>query len=75
MSPPDKTRAILAKAIHQMPKSKKLWLQAAQKEGDMYPKESNAKKLEVLRRALEFIPQDVDLWKQTIALAEKDEAK
>lgn len=58
-----------------MPKSKKLWLQAAQKEGDLYPKEANSKKLEVLRRALEFIPQDVDLWKQTIALAEKDEAK
>jgi pre-mRNA-processing factor 6 len=58
-----------------MPKSKKLWLQAAQKEFDQNPKDGNKHKLSILRKALEYIPSDVDLWKQTVALADKEEAK
>lgn len=34
LSPPEKTKAVLAKAVSLMPKSKKLWLAASRKETD-----------------------------------------
>jgi hypothetical protein len=43
-----------------MPKSKKLWLQASRKEQD------NEIKKQVLLKALEQIPSDIELWKETI---------
>lgn len=52
-----------------MPKSKKLWIMASRKEED---KED---KLKVLMKALEQIPDDVDLWKEAISLQEPEEAK
>jgi pre-mRNA-processing factor 6 len=60
---------LLAKAVSLMPKSKKLWLQASRKEQDLLIKKS------ILLKALEQIPCDLDLWKETISLANPDEAK
>ena len=60
LSPPDKTKALLSKAVSLMPKSKKLWLQASRKEQD------NDIKKQVLLKALEQIPSDIELWKETI---------
>lgn len=50
-----------------MPKSKKLWLQAANRETD--------KRSEILLKALEHIPNDVDLWKEATAGADDSKAK
>jgi pre-mRNA-processing factor 6 len=52
-----------------MPKSKKLWLMATHKEQD--PKI----KSKILKRALEHLPAEVDLWKECIELQEPEEAK
>jgi hypothetical protein len=43
-----------------MPKSLKLWLQASRKEQD-----ADIKK-QILLKALEQLPSDIDLWKETI---------
>jgi pre-mRNA-processing factor 6 len=60
---------LLAKAVSMMPKSKKLWLQAARKEMDIQIRQL------VLLKALEQISSDIELWKETISLASPDEAK
>lgn len=52
-----------------MPKSKKLWLQAARKENDLKIKS------QIFQRALEQIPNDVELWKEAIQLESPEEAK
>ena len=53
-----------------MPKSKKLWMQAAKKEEESHQKAEDGikKKLETLKKALEHIPNDIDIWKEAIAL-------
>ena len=59
-----------------MPKSKKLWMVAARKAcegGD--PAQGKARKLEVLKRALEQIPNDLEVWKDAIALEDEEGAK
>ena len=62
-----------------MPKSKKVWLQGARKEYDSIvntnPKEAKQKKLDILKRSLEHIPNDLDLWKETINLEDEEGAK
>ena len=65
----DKVKAFLAKAVQNMPKSKKLWMQAARREED--PKF----KSKVLRRALEHLPTEEEIWKECIELEEPEEAK
>ena len=58
-----------------MPKSKKLWMQAARKACEGDPSESKKRKLGVLKRALEHIPNDLEIWKEAIALEDEDGAK
>lgn len=52
-----------------MPKSKKLWLAMANLEKD------KKMKVKTLRKALEYISNDVELWKAAIELEEPEEAK
>ena len=52
-----------------MPTSKKLWMQAARKEQD------GKLRAKVLRRALEHLPREVELWKECVQLEEPEEAK
>jgi len=52
-----------------MPTSKKLWMAAAHKEDD--PK----LKGKILRKALEHLPTDVELWKGAVGLEGPTEAK
>ena len=54
------TKYVLAKAIRQMPKSKRLWMKAAEFEA------GTVKKRAVILRALEQIPNDETLWKVAI---------
>ncbi len=55
-------QAFLAKAVQSIPTSKKLWLLAASKEDD--PK----LKSKILKRALEILPLEVDLWMNLVEL-------
>jgi hypothetical protein len=55
-----------------MPRSKKLWLQAAKKEEQIFPNEPRKKK-ELINRALEFLPDDVQIWKEAVALEETED--
>jgi pre-mRNA-processing factor 6 len=66
---PDKSRAILAKGIAQIPSSVKLWRAAAKKEKDIKAKSK------VLKKALEYIPHSALLWKEAIELESEEEAK
>ena len=59
----------MAKAVQNMPTSKKLWMQAARKEHD------SKLRAKVLRRALEHLPREVELWKECVQLEEPEEAK
>lgn len=52
-----------------MPNSVKIWLAAANKETD------KTMKCKILKRALEFVPNSVDLWKELIELSSENEAK
>ena len=52
-----------------MPKSKKLWLQAALKENDL------KLRAKIYRKALEQLPREVELWKACVQLEQSDEAK
>jgi len=67
--PPKEARQILVKSITNMPKSKKLWLQMAHIEKD------KAMKVKTLRKALNYISNDVELWRACIELEESEEAK
>jgi pre-mRNA-processing factor 6 len=62
LQPFDKIKGFLAQAVQNMPKSKRLWLMAASKETD--PKV----KSKILKRALEHLPTEVELWKECIEL-------
>ena len=52
-----------------MPKSKKLWLQAKNKESEI------KKQKDILLRALEQLPGDVELWKEAVTLEDNEGAK
>lgn len=65
----DKVKSFLAQAVQNMPKSKRLWMLAARKELD--PKI----KSKILKRALEQLPNEVEIWKECIELEEPEEAK
>lgn len=52
-----------------IPTSKKLWMLAASNEDDLKVRSK------VLRRALEHLPCDEDIWKELVALEDQDEAK
>lgn len=67
--PPKEARAILVKSISNMPKSKKLWMAMANHEKD------KKMKLKTLRKALDYISNDVELWKAAISYEEPEEAK
>jgi len=69
LMPPKEARQILVKSITNMPKSKKLWLQMAHIEKD------KAMKVKTLRKALNYISNDVELWRACIELEESEEAK
>ena len=62
MQEPVNQRAFLAKSVSNIPTSKRLWMLAAQKEDN--PKV----KSKVLRRALEHLPTDEDIWKELVGL-------
>lgn len=66
---PSKAKAFLAKAVSNMPQSKRLWLLGAQTEKEI------PLRTKVLRRALEHIPTEVDIWKELIQLENEEEAK
>ena len=66
LTAPDKAKAFLAKAVQNIPKSKKLWMMAAKKEDDIKTK------IKVYRRALEHLPGEVDLWKECVSLEQPD---
>ena len=69
LEPPEKAKAILAKAVTHLPQSVKIWRAAADKEN-----ETGIKK-KILKRALEYNSTDIDLWKQLIELGTEDEAR
>lgn len=69
LMPSKEARQILVKSIANMPKSKKLWMSMANIEKD--PK----MKIKTLRKALNYISNDVELWKAAIELEEPEEAK
>ena len=56
-----------------MPKSKKIWLIAAQKEQDSRPNDKTAKS-GMLLKALEHLPNDIELWKEAISLEDSEGA-
>lgn len=66
---PEKSKALLGKAVASLPKSVKLWLEAANKENE---KPAKAK---VLKRALEHVPNSIRLWRELIELEGEVEAK
>ncbi|KDO29186.1 hypothetical protein SPRG_05428 [Saprolegnia parasitica CBS 223.65] len=66
---PENAKKILATAVRHVPTSTKVWLAAAKLEGS-----DDATKL-VLRRALEFIPGAVAIWKAVIELEDADGAR
>lgn len=66
---PDKSKALLGKAVSTLPKSVKLWLEAASKE------QEKAVKAKVLKRALEHVPNSIRLWQELIELEGESEAK
>lgn len=65
---PEAAKALLARAVQQLPASVKLWMQAARLETD------DAAKRRVLRKALERNSGSVRLWKAAVELHEQDEA-
>lgn len=62
-------RRILAQAVKNIPKSVKIWLQAATLEDDLKAKRK------VLRKALEVVPTSDKIWKAAIELEEPRGAK
>lgn len=58
----DDAKVILANAVQHVGQSVKIWLAAADLEGDVKAKKR------VLRKALEHIPNSVRLWKETVNL-------
>jgi pre-mRNA-processing factor 6 len=69
LMPAEESRRILVTAITNMPKSKKLWMACVNGEKD------KKKKVKILRKALNSISNDVELWKAAIELEEEEEAK
>ena len=59
---------MLAEAIRNMPRSKKLWLQAVKIEGNTDPVISKRKKRLILERALENIPEEIDIWNEALLI-------
>jgi pre-mRNA-processing factor 6 len=64
---PANAKSVLAEAVRHLPRSVKIWAQAAALE------QSAAAKRRVLRRALEFVPNSVALWQAAVEL-EDDES-
>lgn len=69
LMPKEESRQILVKAITNMPKSKKLWMQMTNIET------TKEMKIKTLRKALNYISDDVDLWRAAVELEEPEEAK
>jgi pre-mRNA-processing factor 6 len=59
LNTPDNAKIILANAVRHLPDSVKIWLRAASLE----PESDVKARKRILRRALEFIPNSVTLWK------------
>ena len=58
-----------------MPKSKKLWLYAIKKESEGSLEDLKKRRLEIIKKALQYIPNDLDLWKDAISLEDENGAK
>ena len=69
LEPPEKAKSILAKGVTHLPHSVKIWKAAAEKESNPDLKKK------VLKRALEFNSNDLNLWKQLVELGTEDEAR
>jgi pre-mRNA-processing factor 6 len=54
-----------------MPKSKKLWLFALRKDSEGNQEDVKKRRSEILKKALEFLPNDLDLWKDAISLEDE----
>jgi hypothetical protein len=67
---PENAKIILARAVQHIPSSVKIWLRAAELEGD-----SVAAKKRVLRKGLEVLPNSTQLWKAAVDLEGPAEAK
>jgi pre-mRNA-processing factor 6 len=52
--------------VQNIPKSKKLWILASEKEQDVLLKQK------VLRKALEHLPGEEDLWKMLVELEQPE---
>lgn len=66
---PKKQQAFFAQALQKIPTSRKLWLLASQTEPDV------KLKIKVLKRALEYLPAELQIWKELVSLSEELEAK
>jgi pre-mRNA-processing factor 6 len=62
-------KLLLAKGVTQLPKSIKLWIQAAQLEQETTAKSN------ILRKAIEKVPESVRLWKEAVDLACEEDAR
>ena len=69
LQPPDLAKAVVAKAVAQVPNAVKLWIKAA----DLETEQRSKKK--VFRKALEQIPNSVRLWKAAVELEDPEDAR
>ncbi|GBG24911.1 Pre-mRNA-processing factor 6 [Hondaea fermentalgiana] len=67
LNTPANAKVILGDAIRHLPRAVKLWLRAADLEGD-----HTERKKRVLRRALETLPKSEQLWKAAIELEDNE---
>jgi hypothetical protein len=58
-----------------MPKSKRLWLQAAKREEDSDPLIRKRRKRELLAKALEHIPEEIEIWRLAMELEDEEGKK
>ncbi len=67
--PGDQAKAVVAKAVREIPGSVRLWIKASQLETEMKAKKR------VFRKALEQIPNSVRLWKAAVELEGEEDAR
>lgn len=69
MQPPDVAKAVVARAVIEVPNAVKLWVKAADLEQELKAKKR------VFRKSLEQIPNSVRLWKGAVELEEPEDAR
>lgn len=66
---PDTAKAVIAQAARHIPTSVRIWIKAADLEGELKAKRR------VFRKALEHIPNSVRLWKAAVEMENPDDAR